>query len=85
MVRLLGACLCLCVRVCAYCVNVVVVSVCELLRDVVGFLFRECCAMFVRVFCNKCVDACVCVFCLYFFRVICVWFVFVCVAFVRVC
>ena len=62
MARFLGPCLCLCVRVCACCFNVFVASARELLRDVVGFMFRACCAVFVRVLCNKCVDACVCVF-----------------------
>ena len=38
MVRFLGACLRLCVRVCAYCFNVCAASVCELLRDVVGLI-----------------------------------------------
>ena len=38
--------------------------VCDLLRGVVGCRVRACCVVFVRVFCDKCVDACVGAFCL---------------------
>ena len=61
----MGACLLrLCVRVRACCFNAFVDFLCELLRNVVGFRFRACCVVCVRVFCDKRVDACVGAFCL---------------------
>ena len=53
---------------CAGCVRVVfkafVDIVCDVLPGVVGFRVRACCVVFVRVFCDKCVDACVGASCL---------------------
>ena len=60
----MGACL---LRLCAgACVlfYTFVDFLCELLRNVVGFRFRACCVVCVRVFCDKRVDACVGAFCL---------------------
>ena len=48
--------LCLCVRVCAYCFNVLPASIRDVLRDVVGFLFRACGVVFVWFVCKLSCD-----------------------------
>ena len=53
-----------CTGVCVLCLKAFVDIVCDVLRGVVGFRVRAYCVVFVRVFCDKCVDACVGASCL---------------------